>query len=87
MRIWKWELAVTDRQGVYMPEGAEILDIQMQDGACCIWALCDPRAPIETRHIAIYGTGNFMPADPGEYIATFQIAGGLMVFHAFELPA
>ena len=33
------------------------------------------------------GTGNPMPDEPGEYIATFQMHGGALVFHAFELRA
>lgn len=87
MRIWKWQLDVTDEQVVQMPAGAKLLDVQMQGGACCLWALCDENAPKEQRRIAIYGTGNLMPDEPGEHIATFQMHGGSLVFHAFELRA
>lgn len=85
MRIWKWRIDVTDMQTVIMPIGAKLLDVQMQNGECCIWALCDHTAPTEPRTIAIYGTGNQMPEDHGEYIATFQMRGGALVFHAFEV--
>ena len=85
MRIWKWEIAVTDRQEVMMPAGAKLLDVQMQNSQCCIWALCDEKAPKVARKIAIYGTGNPMPDAPGEHIATFQMEGGALVFHAFDL--
>lgn len=85
MRIWKWQIEVTDRQTVMMPVGAKLLDVQMQGGECCVWALCDENAPKEPRHIAIYGTGNPMPDEPGEYVATFQMRGGALVFHAFEV--
>ena len=91
MRIWKWQLNLTDEQTVMMPTGAKLLDVQMQGettgGACCLWAMCDENAPKEPRRIAIYGTGNLMPDEPGEYIATFQVHGGALVFHAFELRA
>ena len=84
MRIWKWVLLVTDAQTLMMPKGAKLLDVQVQDGICCLWALCDEEAKREERHFAIYGTGNPMPDNPGEYIATFQYRGSL-VFHAFEI--
>jgi hypothetical protein len=85
LRIWKWELDVTDIQYVAISEGAKLLDVQVQKGQCCIWALCDENAPLVPRKIAIYGTGNPIPDDPGNYIATFQLHDGAMVFHAFEL--
>jgi hypothetical protein len=61
------------------------MDVQMQGKECCIWALCDENAPKEPRHIAIYGTGNPVPDEAGEYVATFQTYNGELVFHAFEL--
>lgn len=86
MRIWKWTLAATDLQTVELPQGAGILSVQMQGDMPQLWALCDEKAERkEKRHIAIYGTGNPMPDDPGDYIATFQMHGGALVFHAFEV--
>jgi hypothetical protein len=85
MRIWKWDLRVTDWQTLMLPAGAKLLDVQVQgEGMVCLWALCEHTAPKEPRHIAIYGTGEPMPDDPGEYVATFQLDGGLCVFHVFE---
>lgn len=86
MRIWKWTLAVTDVQTIELPVGAGILTVQMQGGEPQLWALCDENATAkDKRHIAIYGTGNLMPDEPGEYLATFQMHGGALVFHAFEV--
>ncbi len=67
-----------------MPVGAKILDVQMQGDKLQLWALCDNEMPNEIRKIAIYGTGNSTPNDCGEYIATFQMDGGSLVFHVFE---
>lgn len=86
MRIWKFQLDVTDAQTVMVPMWAKLLDVQMQGDTCCLWVLCDENAQKEPRRIAIYGTGNPMPDEPGEYIATFQMHSGALVFHAFELP-
>ena len=87
MRIWKWKLEATDVQTIEVPAGAKLLDVQVQGGLPNLWALCDENAPSTTRRIAIYGTGNPMPDEPGEYIATFQMHGGAPMFHAFELRA
>lgn len=85
MRIWKWTLAVTDKQTLQMPAGAKLLTVQMQGEAPQLWALCDETAPKMPRLIAIHGTGNPMPDEwPGEYVGTFQIHGGALVFHVFD---
>ena len=87
MRIWKWTLATTDKQTLNMPKGAKILTVQTQGEEAQLWALCDETAPKEPRQFVIHGTGNPMPpGDPGTYIATYQLMGGSLVFHVFELP-
>ena len=86
MQIWKLTLAVQDVQRLELPAGAGILTVQIQGGEPQLWALCDENAITkEPRHIAIYGTGNPMPDEAGDYIATFQMLGGAAVFHAFEV--
>ena len=82
MRIWKWDLQITDLQTIEIPAGAEIQTVQMQGGQPRIWAACDEKAPIRPRRIAIYGTGHPINDHPGVYIATFQ--AGDFVFHVFE---
>ena len=83
-RIWKWTLAVTDKQSLQMPKGAKILTVQEQGGMPQLWAYCDPTEPLETRTFRIVGTGNPIDQDPGDYIGTFQMRDGALVFHVFE---
>jgi hypothetical protein len=85
MRIWKFELPVRDIAAVEMPEGARILCVQTQFNKPYVWALCDQERAAVSRRFAIYGTGHATPDDPGEYIGTFQIDGGHLVFHVFEI--
>ena len=85
MRIWKWTLILTGEQTIEIPLAAEILTVQMQGDNPQLWALCDEHAHKSVRHIAIYGTGQPMPENPGKYIATFQLHNGALVFHAFEI--
>jgi hypothetical protein len=88
MRIWKYPIEILDRIDLAMPPGAQLLTIEMQHGKCCLWALVDEtKMAMEIRTIAIYGTGNPIPDEPGNYIATFQLESGALVFHAFDVSA
>lgn len=83
--IWKFPLTVTDYQTLTMPEGAEILSVQDQDGALCLWALVDPQAPMVERLIEVFGTGHPIPTNMGisrNYLASVQ--QGRFVWHVFE---
>lgn len=85
MRIWKYTLSLTDTQTINMPHGAHLLAVQMQHGTPQLWALCDENSIYEPRNIAIYGTGNPIPNEPGKYIDTFQMDVGALVFHVFDI--
>lgn len=86
MTIWKYALSTTDHQEVQMPAGAQILCLQVQLGIPCLWAVVDETAPTRTRLIRIYGMGHFMDErHPGKFIGTYQLNGGSLVFHAFDL--
>lgn len=89
MRILKWTLEIIDRQTLMLPMGAHLLTVQAQgeSDAARLWALCDETTETEPRVIAIYGTGNPISSKPGDYIATFQMYGGQLVWHVFELTA
>lgn len=86
MRIWKYRLNIIDEQQLFLPVDAKILTVQTQHGTCCLWTLVnEENTAKEFRKIAIYGTGNPLPDNPGEYIGTFQMHGGDLVFHVFEV--
>lgn len=85
MKIWKWPIKMTERQTLMMPAGAEILDVQVQANEVCLWALCDPNRTEVPREIAVYGTGNTVPDEPGKYLATVQTHAGNYVWHVFDL--
>lgn len=86
MKIYKYPLEVTDRQTVYLPYNYKILTAQLQFGVLQMWALVDELENLSVPvTIAIYGTGNPMPDEPGEYISTFQLRDGALVFHVFQL--
>jgi hypothetical protein len=88
--IWKYPLDLNvfsrARQWEFdVPKGATPLCLQMQHGTPTLWMMVDAKAPTENRRFTMYGTGHEMPEDPGQYIGTFQLDGGLFVFHVFEV--
>ncbi len=83
--VWKYEIALTDRQSISMPHSAEVLCAQMQYNRACIWALVDPQDARTERDFIILGTGhNAAPESLGRYIGTWQLADGALVYHLFE---
>lgn len=83
MTIWKFPLTVTDEQVIDIPAGAKLLSVQTQLGIPCLWALVEPTNRKEKRRFFMNGTGHEVDhACP--FIGTFQINGGILVFHLFD---
>jgi hypothetical protein len=87
MRIWKFPLDVNDLQTISMPHNAQILHVASQSNQPNLWALVDENAPtVDARRFVTYGTGHPMPDDNyGHYVGTYQMHGGQLVFHVFEV--
>jgi hypothetical protein len=81
--IWKWPL-YPGRTELSMPIDAQLLTVQMQGDTPCLWALVDDHLPKVSRAFEIYGTGQRVPENHGQYVATFQMNDGALVFHVFE---
>lgn len=85
--IYKYLLPVRDIQRVQMPEGAEILAVQEQNGAACLWAIVEDTNTLVYRNFETFGTGQPIMEDMDvmrEYIGTYQLNRGGLVFHIFE---
>lgn len=81
--IWKFLLELTDGQVLMIPEGAEVLTVQLQNGEPCLWAIVNPEHGPEPRRFEIHRTGNPIAAfAERRYIATFQQPP--FVWHVFE---
>jgi len=82
--IYKYTLT-PGRTTIELPEGAQVLTVQMQRDDVCLWARVDTAWPTTARVFDVFGTGHAMPDDPRlVYVATFQMAGGSLVWHVFE---
>lgn len=86
-KIFKYPIPVADAFEISLPENAQILTVQAQFEDACLWALVDPEARTEIRILRIFGTGHPVdgPINNLKYISTFQLNGGQLVFHVFEV--
>lgn len=85
-QIWKYRLELGTCI-IGMPKGSEILTVQNQYEVAYVWALVDPNKEVEERIFEVIGTGhNIEPSkNKRKYINTFQLQGGFLVFHVFEI--
>lgn len=75
-----------------LPVGSKILHIHHQtlelDSHLMLWALVNPKVPIEDREFYVAMTGEDIEVREGcllEYIGTAHMFGGKLVVHAFEI--
>jgi len=83
MTIYKFPLQLSSRQRVALPRGAEVLTVQYQHGSLFAWAMVDEAAAEELMTFLIFGTGEFLPVNPGQYLGTVQQNSGQFVWHVF----
>ena len=79
MKIYKYQLEITDSQTLALPRGFKILSIQLQNRKLCLWASVPESTYTDDITFLIAGTGHETPE--GEYIDTVQLDE--FVFHVF----
>ena len=84
MRVFKYPFSPTDVFTIEMPQGAEVLHVDMQNQTPCIWAKVDPDAPTVNRRFRMAGTGYDL-GDVAAHVGTIFMADGNLVFHLFEI--
>jgi hypothetical protein len=83
--VWKATLQMREIQQIAVPAGAHLLCAREQGNDICVWFLCDPAAPHESRTIAIVGTGYSAPSEnEARYLGTASFRDGQFMFHVFE---
>ncbi|CAM0107421.1 hypothetical protein VPH234P10_0076 [Vibrio phage 234P10] len=83
--VWKYPLLVIDEQVIEVPEGAEPLKVEMQNGELCLWMLVDTDVSFCHKKVLVFGTGHRIedPLDRSDYVDSFMMHGGALVFHVF----
>ena len=82
--IWKYEIIISDVVYVEMPDGAQLLSVQLQNDVPYIWAKVNTSKPPCKRIFRIYGTGHVHDKINGAFLGTIQLNGGTLVFHVFD---
>lgn len=87
--IHKFPFLEDGRVAFEMPEGAEILTVQVQGlSMICLWALIDTEVSLVMRKFGIFGTGQPISVEEKEelsYIGTVQTHRSRFVWHVFEI--
>ena len=85
--VYKYALPIEDHPVIRMPVGAIVLSVGVQFGAPFVWAMVDPTQPGEERRFRFAGTGHPLGDFGGgaRFVGTFQMDGGALVFHLFEV--
>ena len=80
--IWKFPLAVEQSQWITVPNDAQVLSIDVQSGIPCLWMLLGySDAPMASREIRCFGTGQDVEASHDQFIGTVLV--GSLVWHYF----
>lgn len=95
-KIYKYPLAVTDKQTIDLPKGSHLLCVQVQKGVICLWASVQAGNVLkEPVTFYMFGTGHpdeeNISGDPmkspyrhpPQYLGTIQLQDGDLVFHVF----
>lgn len=87
LAVHKYPMPCEDHFVMTLPIGARLLSVQVQRGQPCLWAIVDPSAANETRRFRFAGTGHPITerAEVLVFVSTFQMEGGSLVFHVFEI--
>lgn len=83
-KIFKYRIENIDQQEIEIPEGGKILTVQKQHEMAFIWVLVDPENKPEKRVFVVVGTGSSFNRYGYDYIGTYQMADGALVWHLFE---
>lgn len=81
--IYKYEFPLSDTIRIAMPEGAEILHVDLQRGVPCLWARVETGADLVMREFSVIGTGQEIREDGLTHVGTFQVLP--FVWHLFEV--
>jgi len=92
LTVYKYPFVVDDYVNINMPKFSRVLSVQVQgvggiNDSPCIWAIVDTDSPLEVKRFRLVGTGHPIKEKEEnlEFIGTFQLLGGRLVFHLFEI--
>ena len=88
LKVYKYNIEINDYFDLELPFGAKILKVDVQHGYPQLWALIDPEITVMENHkFRFAGTGHPINENSNQlnFIDTFQMDGGNLIFHIFEV--
>ena len=88
LTVFKYKVPFDDHFDLKLPKRAKVLNIDVQHGELVLWALVNPEHLVtEQRRFRLAGTGHPITEEITqlEYINTFKISEGALIFHLFEI--
>jgi len=84
--IRKYSFDINSEFGIYLPEGAEILTAQVEDGQACIFALTNElfTKTVMRKLRFIESSELIEPTEKLKYITTLQVSDSTGIVHLFE---
>lgn len=83
-RVYKYVLAATEQQVLFLPKGSEVLSVAEQRNDMVLYAMVrDDAGEVERHTVRVHGTGHPVHDDPGRFIGTVNLHGGALMFHMF----
>lgn len=83
MTVWKFPLETTEEQFITVPLINKPLCVQVQNGMPCIWMAVDSKWKCAKVRVRTFGTGHEDITPDMDYVGTYQLHGGDLVFHVF----
>lgn len=86
-KVYKYEIGFEDNFELELPKGSKILTVRAnQKTTPCIWVLVNPdEKQMEKRKFRHAGTGHSITEENLEYIGTYPLRDGFLIFHLFEV--
>lgn len=84
--VFKYELPLHDEFTLRLIKGAEPISVMVQHNKVQMWALVDPdELRYESKYFRLAGTGHNITQTIKCHVGSFQLEGGSLVFHVFEV--
>lgn len=85
-KVWKFPIDIISRPILHMPQGAQIVKVDTQQGEPFVWALVNPTNEKEERRFYLAGTGHEIEdIDSKTHVGSFFMAEQRLVWHLFEI--
>ena len=84
LKIFKYSVDYSDTFDLDLPKHWVFLHVDTQGDEPFMWLLVDPEDEVERHTFYVRSTGQPFTGQEGDYLGTFLLANGTLVFHLFD---